>query len=300
MSEYKQKRGIVISFPFSVGKNGTIVNNLTYDSLQIPKYLLYWDRIECPVHTSEQQLSSFSFLMRGSKSTHKGSTYPELDYLEECGVLQRHNIDFKYFSGISDHERNLLIQDQAFQKHNANEPGLWSIAQSSTSPDFYNNSESLAAEVELYGMLPIPAKDVPLADILEFKTKRADELIELRMYLDELNQEIINSVDIPRTKSTTMLKLEKSLKDIDTTLDESKIKKLYGNLRHVINHESFGGVAFGATAASTAGFYFPDNHLIQATAAGVGLYFSIRPFQISSSEHSRQLCYLHSIKRELR
>ena len=35
-----------------------------------------------------------------------------------------------------------------------------------------------AIEVELYECLPIPASDVPLHDILEFKEKRKDELMQ--------------------------------------------------------------------------------------------------------------------------
>ncbi|MBO0179465.1 MULTISPECIES: DUF6236 family protein [Vibrio harveyi group] len=297
MTDYNNRRGIVLSVPTSVGKNGTIVRDNTIDALEIPKHLLYWDKIELPVHSFEMDVGSLSKFRFPTEPTH--TLYPELDYLEECGVLHRHEIDFRHLIGIPHHEQDLVIQNSAYELHNGKEPGAWSISQLSTSPRFQNSSNIVAPEIELYGILPTPTKDVSFEDILEFKERRSEELDALRAYLDELEKDIINSNNIPRATCHQTTRLIQSLKDIDKTLSEARIPRVYSNLKHIIKHDlgNVAGIGASGFSVTVAMDLTRVGTGVGIATALMGLYIGVQSLKMSSCPSS--VCYIQSIKKEL-
>ena len=78
------------------------------------------------------------------------------------------------------------MQIQAFADFDAREPGQWSLAQGQNS--FFLHDKLLVPDagalLELQRAIPIPDKDVPLNEVLEFKRRRNDELQRLRAELD--------------------------------------------------------------------------------------------------------------------
>ncbi|WP_248747122.1 DUF6236 family protein [Pseudomonas sp. MWU12-2037] len=68
-------------------------------------------------------------------------------------------------------------------------------------------SESAIA-MELFKALPVPAADVPLAEILAFKQKRRPELLMFRAYIEAMAKEISESSD-------SQAELKKKLQDLD-------------------------------------------------------------------------------------
>src|SRR5574341_700437 len=65
------------------------------------------------------------------------------------------------------------------------------------SPDKDSETKT-AVGIELFRALPVPSQDVPIAEILEFKRKRWDELLRFRHAMDGLYDKAINS---PRRSS---------------------------------------------------------------------------------------------------
>jgi hypothetical protein len=59
--------------------------------------------------------------------------------------------------------------------------------------------------------LPTPAPDVPFAAIIEFKERRADELLRLREYMDGLYTEVISAGDILAAKCAALDKVDRAL-----------------------------------------------------------------------------------------
>jgi hypothetical protein len=87
-------------------------------------------------------------------------------------------------------------QIKAFLDLEQREPGQWSFAQGENS--ILIGDQVLLREkgalVDLYRAIPVPNKDVPLDDILDFKIKRHDELNVLRAEVDTFLN-IVNGAD---------------------------------------------------------------------------------------------------------
>jgi hypothetical protein len=85
----------------------------------------------------------------------------------------------------------------AFSDLESREPGVWSLSQGEKSLFVNNSAANLIDEsgisLELIRAIPVPAADVPLNEILEFKEKRKDELMMFRAHIDQLVLEIQNS-----------------------------------------------------------------------------------------------------------
>ena len=104
----------------------------------------------------------------------------------------------------------------AFQDLDQKEPGKWSIAQGESSlwlKDGFLEAGS-GYSLELHRAIPVPDKDVPLAEILEFKRKRGDELELLRAKIDGF----LSFIEAADDKATA---LATSIKEIDKACSEA-------------------------------------------------------------------------------
>lgn len=195
-------KGIVVSAPVTIENfvsmgctpvtTGTSVKvdstHIHPDELRFS--LLFWDKLVWP----------------SSKAISFESNEDEL-YLEKVGVLERP--DYTFYGPTS--EVIAQSQIQAFMDLDKREPGVWAFAQGEKSlllrnKAFIEKPGTLA--VDLNRAIPIPSTDVPLAEILEFKQKRKDELINLRLHLDSIEGSI-GSSDTPDNE------LERKIKEID-------------------------------------------------------------------------------------
>jgi hypothetical protein len=81
-----------------------------------------------------------------------------------------------------------MTQIAAFKQFDQNEPGMWALAQGENSLLLKNGDLEVdkGAFIELYRAVPVPDRNVPLNDILEFKQKRRDELLLLRNEIDNI------------------------------------------------------------------------------------------------------------------
>ncbi|MBZ5752447.1 DUF6236 family protein [Metabacillus sp. DBTR6] len=112
---------------------------------------------------------------------------PEIEYLKDVGVLKRSNFIVLSSNG-GDGDLFSRIQVAAFKNNNELEKGYWSLAQPNRELILNKESSELTRnlEVELYECLPIPSPEVSLEDILHFKERRKDELLEFRRFMDNL------------------------------------------------------------------------------------------------------------------
>ena len=270
------KRGIVLSPPFELLPTGGIRLGGGIEPLDIRKYLLYWDEIDYATN-------NLIHIEGGN----------DIKFLEECKVLKRSRINFYGTYTTSEGRIFIEAQQAAFEANEKNEPGCWSLAQLSTSPYYVNSQSKECLEFELFKCLPVPQHDVPLNDILEFKEKRKDEILELRGYLDELYQSVINSSDPSKALSAAINKIEISLNNIDKTLNESSIAKIKKSLTGIINDNIDLGICLGAT-------FQPECRNIAIGAGAFYLYRKLLQTPVIQDNNVRQpLTYIKSIKEEL-
>lgn len=109
-------------------------------------------------------------------------------------------------------------------------------------------------DVCLYDSLPVPQPGTPFEDILQFKLKYSSELEALRVYLDELRENILSSVDEERAIKTSLSKVNSALEDIDNSLKSASISTVTDTISLITENPSFGfWAAIGAGVASSQG-----------------------------------------------
>jgi len=169
-------RGLIISQQIAVGGNALGIISSEFHPQDIRFWLLFWDKMVCPL------VEGLAF---GTGETGQ--------FLEEIGLLERPYYNFG--GGFGD--RVVRAHMAAYDDLDKKEPGAWSIAEGTNS--FIIPTARLrdrgGISVELNRAIPIPDKEVAIYDILEFKAKRKDELLNLRVHLDGIARAIDDSDD---------------------------------------------------------------------------------------------------------
>jgi len=190
-----------------------------------------------------------------------------------------------------------------FQRRNEESGELWSLSQGVDERllDTTNTSVTNVIEVQLYDCLPTPGDHVKVEEILEFKRRRTDELIGLRVALDSLYSEIVRSGAQPAVRKRTLAVLSDSVESLHRVIGEAKMQTRVSTFRTLLNTTlDSASVGAGLTAAALV-YNVP---LPTATALGVGatvirlLTAEVRkPKEIP--EKVRDYAYVRSIFEEL-
>lgn len=126
--------------------------------------------------------------------------------------------------------------------------------------------EGKGALLELHRAIPIPRQDVPLAEILEFKQRRRDELNLLRYQLESFVSKIEESVDKPTELNKSISELDQACANLLAVGREWQYPVYLSNIKasFSLSPQKFlpalaGGWKFGeqyglVTAAAVAGF----------------------------------------------
>jgi hypothetical protein len=158
---------------------------------------------------------------------------------------------------------------QAFLDLEKTEPGLWALAQGENSFLLKTRSvleDGRGALVELTRAIPVPDKDVPLADILNFKTKRYAELTRLRYEIDSLFRDVNNAAD-------KQFELRRHIQQIETACyDLIKLGREWGfRLRLADLKSSFELRPFAALAAGVGGWTWGAEYEMPMAGALLGV-----------------------------
>ncbi len=256
-------------------------------------YCLYWDKISVIQHPN----------MYGN---YKDGD--EIKILESANIIQISK--FKPPKGGS-HGAPQIVQnhvqgvaEEADVLINKN-PGQWTIHQNSDQLIIPNNMSQplLTADFQLMSCLPVPLPDIPLEKVLDFKVRREDELLALRISLDELYLGISQASDIPRSKVTQVQKLELAIKDLDKVAKESWKHRLLAS-RKISIDLNYNSVVNGVATGGAIGAVF-SNPLVGVIAGGAHSILSSLKFEVtmsgqlsSSIGQKPDLSYLSSLKSE--
>jgi hypothetical protein len=163
----RRKRGLVVSPPIEIDGSRLFVRSSALDPQELRSATLFWDRLVWP----------------SSRAIHFGSG-PDEQFLESAGILSRpdYTVDGDGAQGIA------FGFVQAFVDRDRQEPGLWSLAQGENSLLLRTHGFAAgnAIQLTLHRAIPVPDKDVPLAEVLEFKQRRDAELLALRVEIDSM------------------------------------------------------------------------------------------------------------------
>jgi hypothetical protein len=181
-----------------------------------------------------------------------------------------------------------------FRTLDQDEPGVWSLGCGKNSVSFPEREleNGRGVLVRLYEAIPVPDKEVPLQDILEFKVKRLDELLALRFHLESIYQRIIAAGDGELALQSEIGALEKSI--VDYLKVAKAVSFPFLNMSFNANLNVPAAVAAGL-AAFSAGFGTVPT-VLAGVAAGIGFgpaaslkghKASPTPFRYISSFHKR-------------
>jgi hypothetical protein len=182
-------RGLVVCPPIEIKGSSLFAKSSNLDPQELRFALLFWDRLVWP----------------SSRAIHFASG-PDETFLESAGILTRPEYTF-----YGDAAQGIAKgQIQAYQDLEHTEPGVWALAQGENSFLFNEGlvEEGKGALVELHRAIPIPRHDVPLAEILEFRERRREELFLLRHQLESFVSDIEGSAD-------KTFALQKSIAELD-------------------------------------------------------------------------------------
>ncbi|WP_404368620.1 DUF6236 family protein [Marinobacter sp.] len=244
LPQFREKRGLVISPPVEINGSQLYAKSSNIDEMELRFALMYWDKLVWP----QSRVIHFS-------------SNPDEEFLEAEGVLQRPEYTF-WGDGAQSIAQS---QIQAFLDLDKSEPGAWALSQGENSLLLHDNhfERGGGGLVELFRAIPIPSHDVPLAEILEFKHRRKDELHFLRLHIDKLVSELEKSEHSESIIREQVATIDEACSDLLKLGKQWQFPAFVSNLKlsFTLSAQSVGpwavggwllGQQFGLTAASLA------------------------------------------------
>lgn len=246
----KPWRGLVVSPPIEISGQSLTVKSSDLDPQEVRSNLLFWDKLDYP----DQNIIGFGLS-------------PDAEFLIDAGVLQRTRIQFSGRGDAAEIFRNLHIS--AYMALDEREPGKWSLATGERSISFGDEALDVGrgALVRLHDAIPVPDKDVPLADILEFRARRSDELIALRTHLEAIYQRVIDAGDGELAWASEVEALQRAIHDHIKTSKEAGFRLRLADLGANLNLTA---AAATAVASYSQGLSLIPS-LVTAAVAGIGV-----------------------------
>ena len=120
-----------------------------------------------------------------------------------------------------------------YERRSEKEPGNWSLMSGGSAFSLPDDlaQKTRSVEVTLYDLLPIPATNVPIDKILEFKNKRADELAHFRASMDELYERVRNARDSARAFTAAADEIQVAIKNARAAMSEVFPTKVLSSLK---------------------------------------------------------------------
>jgi hypothetical protein len=283
-----QKRGIIITPEIkTLAGGGIFIKSSEITPEQLRLSLLFWDEIDWP----DNNIISI------------GSSSQDLDFLSQCGIFNRTKVNFQNFQN----EANLMLtmQDMVLKEKNRLNPGLWSIERIGNDLTAIQGIThmSKSIEFELYNAIPIPHKDVPFNDILEFKEKYRSDLIALRSVLDEMYLNIIKSPDPILAKNVALTRLSGAISDVHKAMQSQSIIRSLTSYKIVLNNfnDIWDTVTRGYGAYELTQGFLGNN--LSLLAGGANAMFKISAkennMSIGLPKELKDYAYLAKIEREI-
>lgn len=221
------------------------------DAQELRHWLLFWDELAWPA-------SNLIYVEGG----------PDETFLEQAGVLSRPRVLMSgAFAGSDVVSKPHLA---AFRKLDNKEPGKWCLATGERSFNWAQMplTETNAAVLELYRAIPVPDKDVPLAEVLEFKQRRHNEIKRLRAEIDIYVDTVRSAADPQTVLSAKAAEIELACADLLRVGHEWKYPVRLTDLKASIEFKP-GDVIMRAIEVGAAGHFAFNMGLVGAALGGI-------------------------------
>lgn len=229
-------RGIIVMPNYKVEIPNRVTLKAKEDINLVRLWTLFWDRIDSPEH--------------GAISS---GLAENLQYLQSRGILSSHRVH-----GLPRGELSQQVLDTrsiSFKELEAKSPGSWALASGPGAWDGPEPEEGRGLRINLVKLLPVPDKDVPLDDVLEFRNRRKSECEALMTYIDECYRSVVYSPDKPLAEHTAAQKIASGAREVLEVTREAGIAHRLYNL--VADFNWFAS-AVAATTSVAYGVAWPN------------------------------------------
>ena len=272
-------RGLIICPKTKIGKNDVSLDG-SLNPQELRFALMFWDKLVWP--------GMGLIKIEGTEDD---------QYLEQVGVLDRP----VYRLAGPVQEVVLNSQLMALRDREAKQPGQWGLLQGENALHFSDElyDPGKGAAIELIRAVPIPTMDTPLAEILEFKERRRDELLAFRQHMEALARNVYESADQSAELITHISEIQKVCSDLTTVGKEFQFPmhvadfKAALNLKPTLVGEVTGAWQWGST-------YGLEIATVAAAVAGVRSAVklegrpALRPIKVPASPYK----YAYHISKE--
>lgn len=253
--------------------------------LDINYFLLYWDRLVSPTNNI----------------VHFG--LPCEDELISLGKLEvpKFSIEFNGYLSYADFDaftqaKTLNLMGEKYKSVD------WRIHSLNDELNFLD-SESIVKQTlrfDLCNLLPVPGPDVNLNEILEFKERRADELLALHSYIDELYSEVLNSGDFVLSRAKALSGFERAVADLDTLNAQGWKSPIKFDISSSFEFDLSQVMTFATAGVAAMNSENPLAMLsVGAVASVLGGFIKVKPkMQSVLKEGNKSLAYLAKAKGE--
>ena len=227
------ERGLVLSPPLRK-IDEILQTGGSLDPQELRFALLFWDRLSKPIDNREPFEPS-----------------PDEQFLMDCGFLSHPVVRYSTKTAENDLIDPLTL---SFTAYDNIEPGLWSLGRTEGAQSSNQKIKSGQGVLfSLFEAIPVPDKNVPLAELLEFKSKRRSELLNLRHELERIYQTILSAADIDRSFSTELSALDKAIANHLKVSRESGLKFKLSGFSAKLDYKTWAaaGVAFTASQSQS-------------------------------------------------
>lgn len=250
-----RKRGVVIAGLCDAREEGerTTVRAPFLDPDLMRTALLYWDRIEIPDSPFASIMLPQEFDVLSQEKILTRKLVPSIGF--RVGSLMPVGNGLVSFNGKIMKASPINILDVinespvlAFAEVTKEEPEtLWSYFRNNPTADMPDRigTPGRGLLFEISEALPVPAPEVPIEKILEFKMKRGSELLALRAEMDAIYQGIMSAQDIDHAKAMKFDQIALALSDLKKVSQESFVSKFAKKIQMEIN---FVGMASSVAA----------------------------------------------------
>ncbi|MEX5582467.1 DUF6236 family protein [Pseudomonas lurida] len=262
-------RGLIINNPMYVNSTGFGANDPQLRGQELRAALLYWDRIALPLNN----------IIRIEPSK-------DVKYLEAAGIL--HLPEVKVEGDMNEGLRR--ISGEVLKYYEDRQPGAWSLGSGENSILIMDGlaEKDEGTLIQLYNAIPIPAEDVPLNEVLEFKQRRRPELLALRNHLDNLATEINSSSDSSEQLKGALHNIDSTCSDLAKVCREWQTPFYMSNLKISLNFNIAKAIKDGSAVWNAF-----ESYQLGLTAKVAGATFAAVQSQIEFKPDIR----LRSIKR---
>ncbi len=211
------------------------------------------------------------------------------------------NTAFAYMAILA---KYLAVIDDQFTIPSTDDERFERLSFKATEKDDYSNPCLL---IQFRDVLRVPANNVEIKKVIDFRLKRNDELLNFReQVLDKFEDEIKKCSERKEIQEKTVRfksKIERGIKELDQIFKESKVQTIFGTLKSIIKPSHFTSFAGGTAVAGATGVIPPvvaSIGIVAAATVEISDYFVSRKNLKLDNLRKSPYSYLYLAEKEFK